>query len=43
MNLCDIETLFEKIKECVDFYEKTYIKDKIFTMFLGNGEQVKYN
>lgn len=42
MNLCDIEALFEKIKDCVEFYERTYIKNKIFTMFLGNGEQVKY-
>lgn len=42
MNLCDIETLFEKIKNCIEFYEKTYIKNKIFTLYLGNGEQVKY-
>lgn len=42
MNLCDVEALFERIKECVEFYERTYIKNKIFTMFLGNGEQVKY-
>lgn len=42
MNLNEIEELLEKVKQCVDFYEKTYIKNKIFTMFLGNGEQIKY-
>lgn len=42
MNLNEIDALFEKIKECIDFYERTYIKNKTFTMFLGNGEQVKY-
>ena len=42
MSLCDIEALFNKIKECIDFYEKTFIRNKIFTMYLGNGEQVKY-
>ena len=42
MNLCDVEALFNKIKECIEFYEKTFIKNKTFTMFLGNGEQVKY-
>jgi len=42
MKLCDIEKLFEEIKECINFYEKTFIKNKLFTLFLGNGEQVKY-
>ena len=43
MNLSKIENLFEKINECIEFYEKQFIQNKTFTLYLGNGEKVKYN
>lgn len=43
MNLSKIEELFEKINECIEFYEKQYIQNKTFTLYLGNGEKIKYN
>lgn len=42
MNLSEIEVLFEQINDCIEFYEKTYIKNKVFTLYLGNGEKIKY-
>lgn len=42
MTKLNIDELFEKIKECIEFYESTYIENKIFTLHLGNGEKVKY-
>jgi len=41
--LGEIEELFEKIKNCIEYYEKEYIDNKIFTMYLANGERVKYS
>lgn len=43
MNLSKIENLFEKINECIEFYEKQFIQNKTFTLYLGNGEKVKYS
>ena len=43
MNLSKIEELFEKINECIEFYEKQFMQNKTFTLYLGNGEKVKYS
>ena len=43
MNLSKIEYLFEKINECIEIYEKQFIQNKTFTLYLGNGEKVKYS
>lgn len=38
-----IEELFKKIKECTEFYENSYLKNKDFVMYLGNGDKVRYS
>ena len=38
-----IEDLFKKIKECAEFYENSYLKNKDFVMYLGNGDKVRYS
>lgn len=42
MNYSELESLLEKIKECVEFYEKTYIKNKVYDLYLGNGQKIRY-
>lgn len=43
MNLTDVENLLGRMKECVYYYKKTFLDNKVFTLFLGNGEKVKYS
>ena len=38
----EIEELLKNLQECIDLYKKTYIDKKNFTIFLGNGEQIRY-
>lgn len=38
----EVEELLQQIQECIDLYKKTYINNKNFTLFLGNGEQIRY-
>lgn len=42
MNLGEIEELFSKALDILTYYEKTYLQNKVFTLFLGNGEKIKY-
>ena len=38
----EIEELLIKLQECIDLYRRNYINNKNYTLFLGNGEQIRY-
>ena len=42
MNYTEIEEVFEKIKNILEYYERTYLKNKFITLYLGNSEKIKY-
>lgn len=39
----ELEELLNKLQECIDLYKRTYINQKSFTLFLGNGKQIRYS
>ena len=42
MRLCDIENLFENIREIIDFIENSRYKNRRFRLFLGNGDRLNF-
>ncbi len=42
MNLTQLEDVLNKIKSAVEFYERNYMDYKSFTLYLGNGESIRY-
>jgi len=43
MNLTEVENLLGRMSECVMYYQNTYLYNKSFTLFLGNGEKLRYS
>lgn len=43
LSYSEIETILQKAIECVEYYQKEYLNNKVFTLFLSNGEKVKYS
>lgn len=41
-NYSEIEKIMEKVKDCIEYYEGKYINNKIFTMYLSDGERIQY-
>lgn len=42
LSYSEIENILEKAIECVEYYQREYLNNKIFTLYLANGERVKY-
>ena len=42
MNYTEIEEVFKEAQQLITYYEKTYLINKTFTLYLGNGEKIKY-
>lgn len=38
----DIERIIERAIECAEYYEREYLNTKTFTLYLANGEKIKY-
>lgn len=45
MNLkyCDITSILERAVECVEYYENEWLNNKVFTLYLANGEKVRFS
>ena len=45
MNLkyADITSILERAVECVEYYENEWLNNKVFTLYLANGEKVKFS
>ena len=45
MNLkySDIINILERAVECVEYYENELLNNKLFTLYLANGEKVKFS
>lgn len=39
----EIEDILKKAVECVEYYQKEYLNNKVFTLYLANGEKIKYS
>ena len=39
----EIEELLKKIQDCIDLYKKNYVERKNYTIFLANGEMIRYS
>lgn len=43
LKLCDITSILERAVECVEYYENEWLNNKVFTLYLANGEKVKFS
>ena len=43
LKLCDITSILEKAVECVEYYKSEWLNNKVFTLYLSNGEKVKFS
>lgn len=45
MNLkySELTDILNKISECVEYYEKAWLNNKVFTLYLASGERVKFS
>lgn len=43
LKLCDITSILEKAVECVEYYKNEWLNNKVFTLYLSNGEKVKFS
>jgi len=41
-NFVEFEELFKELRSCVEYYERNYLGNKSFNLFLGNGQKIKY-
>ena len=42
-NLGELESLFEKIKDIIDYVESAKLKDRRMNLFLGNGDKILFS
>jgi hypothetical protein len=42
LSFAQIEEILRKAVECAEYYQREYFNNKMFTLYLANGEKVKY-
>ena len=43
LKLCDITNILERAVECVEYYKNEWLNNKVFTVYLANGEKVRFS
>ena len=43
LKLCDITSILQRAVDCVEYYRREWLNNKVFTLYLASGERVKFS